>query len=129
MSSNKILFLVITFASLAAGATCRPATWTANEKDFTVCYDMKTDALLSESCINGSCDARTFLDKVRGVKLPSEGVNPHNPGSKYCRWVQGTVVIARNARGSQTAFCQGSDGTLVDLAGLAEYADDSEEQK
>jgi putative hemolysin len=122
MQKLKLLILVslILWQSLSF-ADCKITTWKADGKSFDTCYDEKLDIVLSASCVaDKNCGAREFLNKVEDLVLkPTKEQASQNPGSIYCKWLNGKVILGRNERSSQNAFCQAKDGTIVNLSGLA----------
>ena len=123
MSINKILLLsCMFFTAVSAAAACQGARWEVEGKAETICYDEKTDVRMSASCQEKSCEARALVEKARTLDLKNTESRPKNPGTAYCNFLNGKVVMGENSRGSQTAFCKASDGTLVDLSGMAQHA-------
>jgi|GEM_PF-1644218 len=119
MFLNKLFLIFLVSASASWAWACDELVWTVNGKGEGVCYDEKHEAMVSAKCLSASCEAVTFLEKARQLKLSSTRTGTvQNPGSPYCKFLKGTVVIATNERGSQTAFCKASDGSLVELSSL-----------
>lgn len=84
-----------------------------------ICYDGSANAYFSKSCFESVCEAKKIKKKVKSIELSFEEKNPNqNPGSIYCEKLRGEVLIGRNSRGSEIAFCKATDGSLVDLASL-----------
>lgn len=123
MSINKVFLLsCMLFTSANSWAACQGAKWEVEGKTEVICYDEKTDVRMSASCQEKSCEARTLIEKARTLDLKSTEGRPKNPGTAYCNLLNGKVVMGENSRGTQTAFCKASDGTLVDLSGMAQHA-------
>lgn len=117
MSLNKTLTAIIFLLNSNAAFACEELSWTVNGKKEGICYHKKYEAMVSAICLDKKCGAVEFLKKVKGLRLSDEGI-VQNPGSRNCKFVNGTVVMGANERGSQNAFCQAKDGSLVDLSAL-----------
>lgn len=116
MFLNKLLIALSFIVSVSSAYACDELAWTINGKKEGICYHAKYEAMVSSRCVEKKCGAIEFLEKVKGLQLPAETVQ--NPGSRYCKFVNGTVVMGANDRGTQNAFCQAKDGSLVDLSAL-----------
>lgn len=125
MSSNKILAIIIPLVfSFQAAHACDEMLWEVNGKKEAVCYDKKLNAILSAKCLKKKCDAAQLLKKSSELQLdePDDHKTVPNPGTPYCKLLNGTIVMGTNERGSQNAFCKAADGTLVDLSTLGSKA-------
>jgi putative hemolysin len=114
MFLNKLIFLCI-FSHATDSIV-----WNVEGKNHSIYFDEKLQVMLSSSCEKSPCGARVLAEEARklNLNLSKEEVSK-NPGSQYCHQLKGDIVLAKNERGSQNAFCQASDKTIVDLSSLA----------
>jgi len=117
---SKFLPVILTVVSVGFPAhSLKAVTWIIDEKNCEVYYEEEVHAMISLSCFKQACGARDFVKKIKGVYLKNPpGELAKNPGSPYCKWLNGKVVQGRNSRGSQNDFCQAKDGSLIDLSAL-----------
>lgn len=110
-------FLLLWFAASTASA-CPVTKWSGEGHEFQICF--KDHYFYSSLCENKKCGAIDFLSKAKNLHQPSESHHSAtNPGSPICQELGGKVIIARNERGSEAAFCVAKDETAVALTSLA----------
>ena len=114
--SKLLLFCLLLHANEAV-------VWKIEGRDQAIYFDKKLQVWMSITCEKNSCGARKFIEKARTLNLvvPPED-SSQNPGSIYCSFLKGVVLMGVNERGSQNAFCEASDKTMVDLASLSSWA-------
>ncbi len=94
--------------------------WKTQNKKYEVFYSKEFDVYLSSECYQKKCKAIDFLNVLKTMQLKKEDdLTSKNPGSPICHQLNGKIVIARNERNSEVAFCEAADGSLVELSGLA----------
>lgn len=113
------LLLFPTNAFAAKVNSCKATVWTIENKNIEICYNEKLSSYFSKICFLNSCEAQKFKKQSATIQISSlEKEASQNPGSIFCKKLNGEVVIGRNLRGSEIAFCRASDGSLVDLVSL-----------
>ena len=125
---KKMMFFLILVLSLFSNSfaqvgskkiICQSNFWKISNKLEEVCYDDSLNAHFSKSCFESSCFAKKIKNMAKSIELSIDEKNPNqNPGAIVCDKLKGKVVIGRNLRGSEIAFCKATDGSLVDLASL-----------
>jgi hypothetical protein len=121
MYLNKITFLIFIFISseIFAAGVCDEAKWLVEGKMQIFCYEPQFSTWISAKCLGKNCDVKSFLKKSKSLRYTnSKNYGSENPGSKICQHFNGRVLIGRNERGSENAFCQANDGSMVSLSAL-----------
>lgn len=123
---NKfILFIALTFGQGAWAADCQPLLWKSIQGNSQeICYFKEHGAYMSSSCAKG-CAAQGLMKTAKSTVLPKsqeigETGLSRNPGTVLCAAINGKVIIARNPRGSESAFCEANDGSWIDSSSLVE---------
>lgn len=122
MSLNKLtLPFLIQLYALSALAS-EGVTWQVEGREHSFYYDEKVKMVLSSACKDKACGAKTMIEEAQ--KISPEIVEPEatltNPGSYYCRKLKAEVVMGKDQKGSQNAFCMAQDKTMVNLSSLGE---------
>ncbi len=119
MFSNKLLLLIALIIYSTSALAAEADIWTIDGKAHSVIFDEKLQTLISSSCAKSACGAREMAQKAQVLKVDrSKEESSRNPGSLYCQQLKGVVVIGKNERGSENAFCQAADKTMVNLSSL-----------
>lgn len=71
----------------------------------------KADLLISKSCAQSECNAKTALKRASTIGLDFSG--GANAGAKICRNIGGDIVIGADDSGNQLSFCRFNDGSMV----------------
>lgn len=116
--NKRLLFIaMILFSTQLIGQEID--IWNIDGKPHSVIYDEKLQIVMSSSCLKKSCGARKLALRAQVLKVDrSKEESSRNPGSLYCQQLNGIVVIGKNERGSENAFCQAADKTIVNLSSL-----------
>jgi hypothetical protein len=116
---NKIFIVLgLLFVCLVTTSSAS-SIWRAAEIDYSIYYDQKVGMDISTNCQHKECGAKILIVKAKELRMQTKmGEASKNPGSKYCEKLNAKVIIGRNDLGSENAFCQATDGTLVNLSSL-----------
>jgi putative hemolysin len=118
MFLNKLVLIVVLWGAYASA--CEKSVWSVEGQMREICFDENLNAVFSADCFQATCEAMTLVKKSRSIHLDKSNIDSsRNPGSAYCKVLHGVVVLGRNERGSQIAFCQAADKSIVDLLALA----------
>lgn len=108
------VFILCYFFARAAFSACEPYQ-RANTKEY-ICWDEKTQALLSEKCLKSDCDAKKFLSQHKASKAKAKVVDGTSIGSAICEELQLPAVILRDSKNKDVPFCLFNDGSVLDAA-------------
>lgn len=119
MFSNKRLLLIALIIFNSSAIAAEVDIWTIDGKAHSVIFDKQLQMVISKTCENADCGAREMARTAQVLKVDrSKEESSRNPGSLYCQQLKGIVVIGKNERGSENAFCQAADKTIVNLSSL-----------
>lgn len=86
--------------------------WYLGNKKYIIYYDHEIQTMLSSDCKTKTCQAKTFISNdKKQAQSPSE----------RCEQLKGRVLILRNARQSENAFCEAPDHSLINLSILIAF--------
>ncbi len=116
---NRLIFFCVLLAA-APTLACNSITWVADHRSYNVCYISKYHAFLSSSCSDSSCGAIALVNsKLDRHMMPGDRQLIKNPGAEICEQLGGEVAIAHDSTGDESAFCEATDHSVIDLSSLA----------
>lgn len=119
MLSNKLLLILGIFIFNTSVFATDSLLWNIEGREYSIYFDKELQMMISSSCEKVDCGARKIAKNAQTLKVNRSQIeSSQNPGSLYCHQLKGVVVIGHNERGSQNAFCQTTDKTIVDLSSL-----------
>ena len=121
MDFFKIIIFALLLFSHGAWA-CDEVQWLYNTKPIGICYDEKSESFISASCFKAKkkCWAGQASKRAKELQLSRKSNNEYviNVGYKTCQFLGGKTRQLKTPTGDENTFCQGPDGTLVDINSL-----------
>lgn len=85
----------------------------------TFCFNQSLNAYLSESCLEGKCQALNLPTKTKNLEISKlELSGGKNPSSVKCKSVGGRIHLFEEGNKHQQTFCEASDGSMVSTNAL-----------
>lgn len=116
-------FITLACASLVNAQSPKlPSTeiWSFGNEYYPIEKEPKTKKLISVNCNNTKCFAYKALNEHSKKQLSEHELKGgKNPGAVICtKYFKGTILILRDVKQNENAFCKFSDGSLLSASGL-----------
>jgi hypothetical protein len=94
--------------------------WSLGNEYFPVENEATTQKLISINCKTNKCFAYKALNDQSKKKLTEKDLEGgKNPGAVICKkFFNATILILRDSKKNENAFCRFSDGSIVSASGL-----------
>jgi hypothetical protein len=121
---NSLVAIFFTWSlSLVQAATLPSPTaeiWSLGNEYFPIEKDAQSQRLISTDCKTTKCQAyKALSDRRKKILTENELQGGKNPGAVICKkYFKANVIILRDTKKNENAFCQFPDGSLVSASAL-----------